>query len=173
MTLFPIALYLLSGVMIAMLLWAAWADVADRSIPDRACVALALCGAAIQIAAGPRALAISVAVALVLFLVLFALFCARAMGGGDVKLLVAAALGQTASGTLRMLFATALAGAVLVLIHLSLRHLPRPALVPAGSSSVRRVYAAERWRILRGAPLPYGVAIACGGIWTILTQYWS
>ena len=34
----------------------------------------------------------------------------------------------------------------------------------------RRVYAIERWRHLRHAPLPYGVAIACGGIWTIFSQ---
>jgi prepilin peptidase CpaA len=51
-----------------------------------------------------------------------------------------------------------------------MRHLPYPNLAPAGSSLVRRVYAIERWRHLRHAPLPYGVAIAFGGIWTILSK---
>ena len=48
--------------------------------------------------------------------------------------------------------------------------LPRPAGARAGASTLRRVWAAERWRILRRAPLPYGLAIACGGIWTVLTH---
>lgn len=173
MTILPIALRAAAAVQIGALGWAAWSDLAERSIPDRACLALAASGVAVQMAAGPRAFATSAGIAFVLFLVLFGLHSVRAIGGGDVKLFVAAALGQTPTGTIRLLVATALAGGVVALIHLSMRHLPRPALAPAGSSSLRRVYAAERWRVLRGAPLPYGVAIACGGIWTILTCIWS
>ena len=173
MTIHPIALCAVAAGQIGALAWAAWSDVAGRSIPDRACFALAVSGAAAQIAAGPKAFAASAGVAFVLFLILFAFHAVRAVGGGDVKLFVAAALGQTLTGTMRLLVATALAGGVLALIHLCMRHLPRPGRAPAGSSSLRRVYAAERWRTLRGAPLPYGVAIACGGIWTILTENWS
>jgi prepilin peptidase CpaA len=69
-----------------------------------------------------------------------------------------------------LLAITALAGGVLALVHLMMRQLPYPNLAPAGSSLVRRVYAIERWRHLRHAPLPYGVAIAFGGIWTILSK---
>jgi hypothetical protein len=32
------------------------------------------------------------------------------------------------------------------------------------------VLSAERWRIARHGSLPYGVAIACGGIWVIVSQ---
>jgi prepilin peptidase CpaA len=73
-------------------------------------------------------------------------------------------------GVIQLLTITALAGGVLALGHLMLRLLPHPRLAPAGSSLVRRVYAIERWRNLRHAPLPYGVAIACGGIWTVFSQ---
>ena len=45
---------------------------------------------------------------------------------------------------------------------------PRPA--PAGSPLLLRVYAVERWRNLRRAPLPFGAAIACGGIWVLFSQ---
>ena len=38
-----------------------------------------------------------------------------------------------------------------------------------GACVLRRVLAAERWRIVRHGSLPYGVAIACGGIWAVLT----
>jgi len=92
------------------------------------------------------------------------------MGGGDVKLLVALAVGLPLTGVIQLLTITALAGGVLALVHLMMRHLPYPKLAPAGSSLARRVYAIERWRHLRHAPLPYGVAIACGGIWTIFNQ---
>jgi prepilin peptidase CpaA len=73
-------------------------------------------------------------------------------------------------GVIQLLTITALAGGVLALVHLMMRLLPYPKLAPAGSSLVRRVYAIERWRNLRHAPLPYGVAIACGGIWTVFSQ---
>jgi prepilin peptidase CpaA len=92
------------------------------------------------------------------------------MGGGDVKLLVALAIGLPLPGLIQLLAITTLAGGVLALVHLIMRHLPHPRLAPAGSSVVRRVYAIERWRHLRHAPLPYGVAIACGGIWTIFSR---
>ena len=74
------------------------------------------------------------------------------------------------TGVTQLLTITALAGGVLALVHLMMRLLPYPKLAPAGSSLVRRVYAIERWRNLRHAPLPYGVAIACGGIWTVFSQ---
>jgi prepilin peptidase CpaA len=90
------------------------------------------------------------------------------MGGGDVKLLVALAVGLPLAGTVQLLTATALAGAVLAALHLMMRYLPHPRTAPAGSPLLLRVYAVERWRHVRRAPLPYGAAIACGGIWTFL-----
>jgi Flp pilus assembly protein protease CpaA len=80
------------------------------------------------------------------------------------------AIGLPLMGVIQLLTITALAGGVLALGHLMMRLLPYPKLAPAGSSLVRRVYAVERWRNLRHAPLPYGVAIACGGIWTVVSQ---
>lgn len=92
------------------------------------------------------------------------------MGGGDVKLLVVLAIGLPLMGTIQMLTITALVGGVLALVHLMMRNLPSPRLAPAGSSLLRRVYVVERWRHLRHAPLPYGVAVACGGIWAIFSK---
>ncbi|MBP1298564.1 prepilin peptidase CpaA [Bradyrhizobium elkanii] len=112
----------------------------------------------------------SLIVAAILFLVLFVIYQRGAIGGGDVKLLVALAIGLPLAGVIELLTATALAGGVLAAVHLMMRRLPQPRLAPAGSSLMRRVYAVERWRHLRHAPLPYGVAIACGGIWAILSK---
>lgn len=156
------------GVQLAALCFAGWSDLSNRLIPDSACVIIALAGAGVRLLHGPLALAWSVALATLVFLLLLLAHARNMLGGGDVKLLSALALGQPPHGVLDLISVTALAGGVLACGHLIMRRLPRPALAPVGSSSLRRVYAAERWRILRGAPLPYGIAIACGGVVTIL-----
>jgi len=158
-----------STLKIALLVYVATIDIATRLIRNEICLALALLGVAAQLAS-PMQLAQSLIAAAVLLLLLFIIYQRGSIGGGDVKLLVALAIGLPLTGVIELLTMTALAGGVLALIHVIMRLLPYPKLAPAGSSLVRRVYAVERWRHLRHAPLPYGVAIACGGIWTILSK---
>src|ERR1700746_333673 len=152
-----------------LLLYVATIDIATRLIRNEICLALALLGIA-----GPLASPIQVAqcliAAAILLVLLLVIYTRGWIGGGDVKLLVALAIGLPLMGVIQLLTITALAGGVLALAHLMLRLLPYPKLAPAGSSLVRRVYAVERWRNLRHAPLPYGVAIPCGGIWTVFSQ---
>lgn len=154
---------------ISLLLYVATIDVATRLIRNEICLALALLGIASQL---PNAMQVaeSLIAAAILFLLLFVLYTRGGIGGGDVKLLIALAIGFPLTGVIQLLTITALAGGVLALVHLLMRLLPYPRLAPVGSSLMRRIYAVERWRNLRHAPLPYGVAIACGGIWTILSK---
>jgi prepilin peptidase CpaA len=154
---------------IVLLLYVATIDVATRLIRNEICLALALLGIASQFAS-PMQVAQSLIAATILLLLLLVIYQRRLIGGGDVKLLVALAIGLPLTGVIQLLTITALAGGVLALAHLMMRLLPYPRLAPAGSSLVRRVYAVERWRHLRRAPLPYGVAIACGGIWTVFSK---
>ncbi|WP_409334573.1 prepilin peptidase [Bradyrhizobium jicamae] len=154
---------------IALLLYVATIDIATRSIRNEICLALALLGIAGQLAS-PTEIIQSLVAAAILLLLLFVIYQRGMIGGGDVKLLVALAVGLPLTGVIQLLTVTALAGGGLAVLHLLMRLLPNPRLAPAGSSVVRRVYAIERWRHLRQAPLPYGVAIACGGIWTILSK---
>jgi prepilin peptidase CpaA len=158
-----------SFLAIILLLYVATIDIATRLIRNEICLALALLGIAGQ-SASPVEVAQSLIVAAILFVLLFVIYQRGKIGGGDVKLLVALAVGLPLTGVMQLLTVTTLAGGVLALVHLMMRLLPYPRLAPAGSSLVRRVYAVERWRHLRHAPLPYGVAIACGGIWTILSK---
>lgn len=154
---------------ILLLLYVATVDIATRLIRNEICAALALLGIASQL---PNSMQVveSLLSAAILFLLLLILYTRGGIGGGDVKLLTALAIGFSPAGAIQLLTITALAGGVLALLHLLMRLLPHPKLAPAGSSLARRVYAIERWRHLRHAPLPYGVAIACGGIWTILSK---
>jgi prepilin peptidase CpaA len=159
-----------AGVLeILLLLYVAVIDIATRLIRNEVCLALALLGIASQFA-NPMHVTESLIAATILFVLLIVIYQRRWIGGGDVKLLVALAIGLPLMGVIELLTITALAGGVLALVHLMMRLLPYPKLVPAGSSLVRRVYAIERWRNLRHEPLPYGVAIACGGIWTVFSH---
>jgi len=154
---------------ILLLLYVATIDVATRLISNEICLALAFLGIASQLAS-PLQIAESLIAAAILFILLFVIYQRGWIGGGDVKLLVALAIGLPLTGLIQLLTVTALAGGILAAVHLMLRNLPYPRLAPAGSSLARRVYAVERWRHLRHAPLPYGVAIACGGIWVVLSK---
>ena len=151
---------------ILLLLYVAGVDIATRLIHNKICLALAILGIASQFS-GPTHFTESLVIAAILFLLLIVVYGRGWIGGGDIKLLVALAIGLRLSGVVQLLTITALAGGVLALAHLMMRRLPHPRPAPAGSSLLRRVYAVERWRHLRHAPLPYGAAIACGGIWTV------
>ncbi|MCP1834198.1 prepilin peptidase CpaA [Bradyrhizobium sp. USDA 4532] len=158
-----------SALEILLLVYVATIDIATRLIRNEICLTLALLGIVGQLSS-PMQVAQSLIVAAMLLLLLLVVYTRGGIGGGDVKLLVALAAGLPLMGVVQLLAVTALAGGVLAFLHLMMRLLPSPRLAPAGSSLIRRVYAVERWRHLRHAPLPYGVAIACGGIWTILNQ---
>jgi prepilin peptidase CpaA len=163
---------LIAMAMVGLLGSAAWADMATRTIPDRISIGLVCLGIANRLLVGLSGLAISVAVALVLFSLLVVAHGRGLLGGGDVKLAAATALGLPPEAIYRFIVATSMAGGVLALIHLALRFAlrgfstARPP--PRGAWLPRRIFAAERWRIAQHGTLPYGIAIACGGIFAVL-----
>jgi Flp pilus assembly protein protease CpaA len=162
-------LQFIAGLQVLLLIYAAMTDIAARLIPNTISLLLAVL-TVVRVAIGDHSqllpwLAVST---LSLALLLFC-YVRGYLGGGDVKLLGALIIGLPATELMQLLTVMALAGGGLALVHLLLRHLPCPARPPAGASYLRRVYAVERWRNLRRAPLPYGVAIACGGVWTLVT----
>ncbi len=153
----------------ALLLLAAWCDVATRTIPDGISVALAALGLLARATEGLVPAAASLLVAAGLFAAFVWLHARGFIGGGDVKLIAALAIGFPPLSTLDFLVATVLAGGVLGLLYLSLRLLPEPSpLVPRPWAwPPRRILALERRRVSRRGPLPYAVAIAAGGILTL------
>ncbi|HEY8611934.1 MAG TPA: prepilin peptidase, partial [Roseomonas sp.] len=92
---------------------AAWRDLATRLIPDTLPGTIALLGLLLRASEGMAELGISVAIALLLFLFLALLHSRGMLGGGDVKLLSAVALGLAPLAIWDFIFATALAGGVL------------------------------------------------------------
>jgi prepilin peptidase CpaA len=157
------------ALIIGLLLLAAWRDVVARIIPDLLVLPLALIGLAGRLTLGWDAALEAMLAALLLFGILLGCAMRGWLGGGDVKLAAALALGFPPAATWNFVVATALAGGLMGLCYLNGRRIA-PRLAPAAEAGpLARILAVEAWRLRRGGPLPYGVAIAAGGLLTLLT----
>lgn len=144
------------GLLIALaiaLLVAAFTDLKRRQIDNWLNLAIALGAPAFWWASGLDlwpGVAMQVGVALAAFVVLAALFAFKVMGGGDVKLLTALALWIPPFQFLQLLVIMSLAGGALTIFTV-----------------VWHVMRRQRDRIA----VPYGVAIAFGGLWVLAIHY--
>lgn len=143
----------LLAALAAALLVAAFTDIRRRQIDNWLNAAIAL-GAPLFWWASDMALwpdvAIQLGVAAATFAVLAALFAFGAMGGGDVKLLTALALWISPRFFVDLLLIMALAGGLLTIV--------------LGSWHIAR---RQRDKLA----IPYGVAIAIGGLWVLGFHY--
>ena len=158
----PLLGFALGLFSLGLVLAAAWHDLLARTVPNRLPVLLALVGLA-RLGAGGDLWAGLAAGGLVFAA---AAWCWRRgwLGGGDVKLLAACALSVPPHLVPELLAAIAIAGAGLALIYLAARRWVRPAGGARPAGLLARAVRAERWRIARGGPLPYAVAIAIGSL---------
>jgi len=143
---------LLAALAIA-LLYAAATDIRRRQIDNKLTATIALTAPLYWLASGLDlwpGVAIQLGVALAVFAILAGLFALRMMGGGDVKLLSALALWIVPTNFLKLVIVMAIVGGVLT--------------VAMGAWHVAR---RQRDRIA----IPYGVAIAFGGLWVLGTNY--
>lgn len=146
---------------VALFALAAFTDIRERRIPNWLCGALALLGVArmaVALAGGVAllGLGLDVATAAALFALGALGFRFGLVGGGDVKLLSAGALWLGAAATGHFLMATVLAGGLLAVLFV------------AG-----RMVKPVSWRRGAAPSLPYGVAIAAGGILSTAGIFWS
>ena len=133
----------------ALLLAAAWLDLKSRTIPNGLNLAIALLAIPFWWATGLAPwpdMALQLGVGLLVFAAFAAVFALGAMGGGDVKLVAAVALWLPWQAVIVLLVLMSLAGGVLTLAMVAHRSL------------------AKRENMLE---IPYGVAIAFGGLWLI------
>jgi prepilin peptidase CpaA len=144
------------GLLIALaiaLLVAGFTDIRRRQIDNWLNAAIALGAPVFWWASGlslwPE-VALQLGVALAAFAILAGLFALRMMGGGDVKLLTALALWVRPDLFLELLLIMALAGGALTIVMVA-------------------------WHTMRRRKdklaVPYGVAIAFGGLWVLAINY--
>lgn len=144
----------------AVFVWAAVSDARRYLIPNAASLLLAGLFAAFAISTPSDILVLGhVLAGTAAFAVGAGLFHGGLMGGGDVKLLAAATLWAGPAHAADLLLVTALAGGLLGGGMLLARRLARrTAPAPSGEAVARAMQAR----------LPYGIAIAAGGLWTLL-----
>lgn len=158
---------LFSLAVLGLLMIAAWRDIATRTIPDSIGLLIVVVGALSQIFERPSVLAVSAATALLLFVTLLIAYSRGLLGGGDVKIMTALAIGLSPFNSYRFIIATALAGGILAIAYLVLSPRLRRPYRAKPISLLARVAAVEAWRIRRRGSLPYGVAIAAGGAFVL------
>jgi prepilin peptidase CpaA len=143
----------LLGLLAAFLVWIAVVDVRTYTISDGLNLTIALLAPVYWWSAGvpfwPDA-AIRVGVAVVVFLLFAGAFYMNVMGGGDVKLAGALALWFTPYETLTLIVIMSIAGGVLTLLVIGIHH------------ARRKIGRPE---------VPYGVAIAVGGMWLLAQRF--
>ncbi|NKE46208.1 prepilin peptidase [Roseomonas frigidaquae] len=157
-------------LILPLLAYACWRDLSARMIPDAVSLLLAGIGILSRLSLGWDAALVSLASAAVLFLVLLGCAMRGWLGGGDVKLAGAVALGFAPAATWDFVFATTLAGGLLGVLYLAGPSFA-PRLAPSsGTALLPRLAAIESWRLRRRGPLPYGFAIAAGALAALLAN---
>lgn len=145
--------YFLLAALAGALLLAAFTDLRRRQIDNWLNAAIALSAPLFWWSCGLSLwpdIAIQLGIAFTAFAILAALFAFGAMGGGDVKLLAALALWIKPEWFLQLLMVMALAGGGLTIV--------------LGAWHVMR---RQRHKLA----IPYGVAIAIGGLWVLGFHY--
>jgi prepilin peptidase CpaA len=155
-------------VALALLLTAAWRDIATRTIPDVVSLLLLSVGGVARLLEGLSDLALSAGTSLVLFVLLLVVYSRGFIGGGDVKIMTAFAIGLSPLDSYRFVVATAIAGGFLGVVYLLLSRMPLSVRPIRRRALLIRIIAIEAWRIHRSGPLPYGVAVAAGGAFVLL-----
>lgn len=151
-----LTLYIHYGLLIALaiaLLIAAFTDMRSRQISNKLNLAIAL-GAPIFWWSSGMSLwpdvAIQFGIAIAAFAVLAGMFALGWMGGGDVKLLTVLALWIEPNSFMQLLIIMALAGGLLTIVMGAWHFMRR-----------------QKERLA----IPYGVAIAIGGLWVLAANY--
>lgn len=145
-----------------MILVAALHDAAARTIPNWIPACLAVAGLVLRVQ-DDQAIA-GLGIAVLLLIILGALWLRGFIGGGDVKLIPAVALVLPPSSVPGFVLCMAITGGVLALLYLILPYLVQPPRPGRRRGLLARALKAEAWRVHRRGPLPYAVAIAGGAL---------
>ena len=167
-------LMLAIAIVFGTLAFAAATDVARRRIPNGLSIIVAACFLAAGVASPDRVDLLGGAwVGGAILIVGVVLFALGKIGGGDVKLLAAMGLWAGPAAAMDFLLVTALAGGALAMFYL----LPEINYLIGWMRAAieRRAPALQGIEVqsnFRTHGLPYGVAIAAGGIFVLWTRYW-
>ena len=153
---------------IILLVGVAVQDVVARTVSDHVTVAMSIAGLTMRLLDGTVVIAGVITIAV--FLAAWACWYRSWLGGGDVKLLGATMLLVPPPHQVTVLLLMSLIGGAISAVYLVTRQwLCRP-VGTRPSSFAGRVWRVEQWRLSRGGPIPYAVAIAAGAIGTLASE---
>ncbi len=154
---------------LAILVLAGLHDFAVRTVPNFYSVLLFSAGVALRLLnGGGHDLKWGMVACCVVFGITFICWRFGWMGGGDVKLLTAAAIFVAPLSVPELVASTAMAGGLLALVFVVGRRVARRPAPGRPPHFMPRILRCELWRLHRGGPLPYAAAIACGGVFATL-----
>jgi prepilin peptidase CpaA len=141
-------------------------DLLTMTIPNRITLGLALgfVAAAIWAPLGWPQIASHVGAGALMLCIGILMFSRGWFGGGDAKLLAAAALWFGFEGLLQYLLLVSISGGALVLVILAYRNMP-PMLWMHRHEWAMRLHG-------KGSGIPYGIALAAGGLWLYPSTPW-
>ena len=142
----------------ALIAAAAAHDLIARTIPNQWCAAIACAGLLIRLL--DHSFLVGIAAGAAVFILAAGCWRMGWLGGGDVKLLGACALAIPPHLVPSLVIDTSIAGALLALVYLVARRRVQRPRTPRPRRLLARAARVERWRLARGGPLPYAVAIA-------------
>ncbi len=153
---------------------AAFCDVKKRIIPDESVIAAVLGGVVLRLLSGGLAAAgASLSAAFALFVLLSALWRRGFLGGGDAKLIAAAAAGEPLAKLFAFLASIALAGGLVAAVYLAgacvYRRGESAAAQSRGGGPFRGLWREEAARIGARAAIPYALAVLFGWAWSRLS----
>ena len=143
-------------------------DIVARTVSDRTTAALAVAGLTMRFFDGT--IVITGVIAIAVFLAALACWYRGWLGGGDVKLLGATMLLVPPPHQVTVLVLMSLVGGAISVVYLVTRQWLRHPPGTRPSSFAGRVWRVEQWRLCRGGPIPYAVAIAAGAIGTLAQE---
>lgn len=148
----------------------AYQDVRTRRIPNALSLAIAALGLArVALAAEVIEAGYTLAAAAIIFAITLGLFQRGAIGGGDAKILPAAALLVGYQELLGFLFLMSLCGGVLALATLAAEGLDLSFGGFRRGPRVSSTAQSEGGRLApKGSTVPYGVAVATAGVMTLI-----
>ncbi|MEM1399609.1 MAG: prepilin peptidase [Pseudomonadota bacterium] len=148
--------YLIKSCVIGLLCWALWSDTQSYKIPNKISLALIGLYPAWVMATWPMVDPLGGLMIGGIFLAIgFALFATGVVGGGDAKLMAAFGLWVGPTMAVQFLFLTAVAGGGLALTIF---------LYACGREQIWRNASWGTMRAIGAQPIPYGIAIALGGL---------
>ena len=155
MPILEVARYALALGFSFVLLWAAVSDIVARIIPNRSVLGLLALFVLWALVNGGEGLAPSLIAGAIALAVGYGLYAFNVMGGGDAKLFAATALFTGLAYLPALALTTVLTGGVMAAVSLASR--PRRA----------AIMIASRGKGDFGRGIPYGVAIAIGGVYVL------